>query len=109
MFIRTATLVSRRSAAERLCQRGHDVDGTSPSKPSSTVLQLPRAIPGSITVSPCDSGCPSLLLHVTEASQFYAGDRLLTITEARKLFATPSQNVSLYYETRGRRTSRASS
>lgn len=95
MFTRTATLFV--TALLLTASASADLAGIEkPIETTSTTLSLPRSVPGSITVAPCE-GCPSVLLQVTNETRLLIDSQSVSLAELREAAATPSQNVSIYY------------
>jgi hypothetical protein len=104
MFIRTATLIlggvllaGAATAEMRSTERAIET--------STQSLRLPRALPASISVAPCDT-CSSMSLQVTQQTQLFFGRKSVTLAELQKMSAGPTFNVSVYYEPSNRTVSR---
>jgi hypothetical protein len=73
---------------------------------SSASLHLPRVVPGSISIAPCEGGCSPVLLQLTAQTQYFFGEKSVSLNELRELSTSPSLNVSVYFETRSKSITR---
>ena len=104
MFIRTTPLIL--CAVLLAGTAGAEMRSTERAIETSTMsLRLPRALPASISLSPCDT-CSSVSLAVTPQTQLFFGRKNVTLAELQKLTAGPTLNVAVYYETANHTVSR---
>jgi hypothetical protein len=104
MFIRTATLILSGLLLAGVASA--EMRSTERAIESSTLsLRLPRSLPASISVAPCDT-CSSLSLQVTAQTKLFFGNKAVTLAELQKLVIGPTYNVSVYYEPSNRTVSR---
>jgi hypothetical protein len=62
-------------------------------------LPLPRAVPGSMTLRPCD-GCTPLTLQLTTSAQFFVDSKPVTFADLRTLAQKAPANVVVFYDTK---------
>ena len=104
MFTRTAILIV--SALLLAGTASAEMRSTERAIESSTVgLRLPRSVPASISVAPCET-CSPVTLQVTQSSKLYFGRKSVSLAELQKLVNGPTYNVSIYYEPSNRTVSR---
>jgi len=60
-------------------------------------LPLPRAVPGSMTLRPCDS-CQFVTLQLTNAAQFFIDRKPVVFADLRALVQKSSANVVVFYD-----------
>ena len=110
MFTRSATLIlgglllaGTASAQTSSTNRTHSTERAI--ETSTLSMRLPRAVPTSISVSPCET-CSPVSLNVTQQTQLFFGRKAVTPAELQKLAAGPTYNISIYYEPSNRTVSR---
>jgi hypothetical protein len=62
-------------------------------------LPLPRAVPGSMTLRPCDT-CSPVTLGLTTAAQFIVDNKPVTFADLHSLSQKSSANVVVFYDTK---------
>jgi hypothetical protein len=77
-----------------------------PIETTTLTLSLPSALPATIAVAPCDTGCVPLRLNVTAGTRLFAGARAVTLEELRKFASGSSMNVAIFYEPQTRDVTR---
>lgn len=65
---------------------------------STATLNLPERLPGTISLTACDNGCPPALLQLTVESQFFLDRRAVTFVALRELSSKPNLNVAVFFE-----------
>jgi hypothetical protein len=68
-------------------------------------LSLPRAMPGSVTLQPCD-GCSMVTLQLTAATQFFVERKPVAFADLHALVAKSSANVVVFYDTKSNAVTR---
>lgn len=62
-------------------------------------LPLPRAVPGSMTLRPCDA-CTPVTLNLTESAQFFVDNKPVSFADLRALTQKSQANVVVFYDTK---------
>lgn len=62
-------------------------------------LPLPRAVPGSMTLRPCDV-CTPVTLGLTTAAQFFVDSKPVSFADLQALARKSSANVVVFYDTK---------
>jgi hypothetical protein len=95
LILGTVLLAGVTTAAEL---RSHE----QPIETSTMYLHLPTALPGSISLAPCESGCSSIPLQINADTLLMFGRKQLSLIELRKVAANPNLNVAVFFDTRTR-------
>ena len=70
-----------------------------PIETDTSGLFLPAAVPGSITMRPCE-GCEVVVLGITTAAQFFVDRKPVTFADLHALAQKSSANVVVFYDTK---------
>lgn len=62
-------------------------------------LPLPRAVPGSMTLRPCDV-CTPVTLGLTASAQFFVDSKPVSFADLQALARKSSANVVVFYDTK---------
>ncbi|HEV8333632.1 MAG TPA: hypothetical protein VGQ22_19560 [Steroidobacteraceae bacterium] len=62
-------------------------------------LPLPRAVPGSMTLRPCDV-CTPVTLGLTTSAQFFVDSKPVSFADLQALAQKSSANVVVFYDTK---------
>ena len=92
----TATLVTSALAAS---EPPRMYSSERPIETDTASLLLPRAVPGTMTMRPCD-GCQFVTLGFTAATQFFVERKPVTFADLHALAQKSSANVVVFYDTK---------
>jgi hypothetical protein len=70
-----------------------------PIETNTAGLPLPGAVPGSMTLRPCET-CTPVTLELTAAAQFFVKRKPVTFAELRQLALSSSANVVVFYDSK---------
>ena len=70
-----------------------------PIETDTSDLPVLRAVPGSMTLRPCDQ-CAAVTLSVTPTSQFFLGRRPVSYADLKAFAARTSANVVVFYDSK---------
>ena len=76
-----------------------------PIETDTLTLSLPRAVPGSVTLQPCD-GCSMVTLQLTTATQYFVERKLVAYADLHALTVKSSANVAVFYDTKSNAVTR---
>jgi hypothetical protein len=97
LLLATGLLTIASAAEENEPPRMHSSER--PIETDTAGLPLPRAVPGSMTMRPCET-CQLLTLELTASAQFFVDRKPVAFADLRALTQKSSANVVVFYDSK---------